>query len=348
MGGLLILISMAAATVSFISLIRPLPGLWLPTRKRAAIAWVASFVLLFIGAALSPNPKPEKLAPPTEVASEVTGVVANREEDTDAMNIGNNEQETACIPRELSAAATELVQLYDQLHTFKDDTAFLDRGFSQAGPYYAWMETVKAHQDANPGWVLFDELGFAGNEVLMLGMDYTYEDPGASALSAIEFFETKIQAGLALTRCVEPRTAVQDIARTSAEARRAYVNPLARPTAGADDIDERVLNPCIAAGIARNPELDGVTPWEIRNIYPEIYDPLVVQLRAQAAPILVEFGDDARARNILLDRFRDDCIRGAHGETEPVDWSEAKVRELLSIPQEEATQLPGASPASAP
>ena len=32
------------------------------TRKRAAIAWVASFVLLFIGAALSPNPKPEELA----------------------------------------------------------------------------------------------------------------------------------------------------------------------------------------------------------------------------------------------------------------------------------------------
>ena len=62
MGGLLILISMAAGTVAFISLIRPLPRFWLPTRKRAAIAWVASFVLLFIGAALSPNPKPEELA----------------------------------------------------------------------------------------------------------------------------------------------------------------------------------------------------------------------------------------------------------------------------------------------
>ena len=66
--GLLILISVITGTASFIALIRPLPGLWLPTRKRAAIAWVASFVLLFIGAALSPNPKPEELAPPTEVA----------------------------------------------------------------------------------------------------------------------------------------------------------------------------------------------------------------------------------------------------------------------------------------
>ncbi len=341
MGGLLILISMVTGTVAFLSLIRPRPRFWLPTRNRAAVVWVASFVLFAVGGSLLPVPTPEtqpeesalRGVTDTEVASEATGIVADREEDPDAMNIGNNEQETPCIPRKLSEASMELVRLYDQLHTFKDDTAFLDRGFSQAGPYYAWMEAVKAHQDANPGWVLFDELGFAANEVLMLGMDYTYEDPGASALSAIEFFETKIQAGLALTRCVEPRTAVQDIASTSAEARRAYVNPLARPPAAADDIDERVLNPCIAAGIARNPELDGVTPWEIRNIYPETYDPLVVQLRAQAAPILVEFGDDARARNILLDRFRDDCIRGAHGETEPVDWSEAKVRELLSIPQ---------------
>ena len=147
----------------------------------------------------------------------------------------------------------------------------------------------------------------------MLGINYMDEDPDASDLSAIEFFETKIQAGLALTRCAEPGTAVQDIARTSAEARRAYVPSTARPPAGADDIDERVLNPCIAAGIARNPELAGVTPWEVRNIYPETYDPLAAQMRANMVPVLAEFGDDARARNILLDRFRDDCIRGARG-----------------------------------
>ena len=61
MGGLLILISMVTGTVSFISLIRPLPGLWLPTRKRATVVWVASFVLLFIGAAPPPNPAPEEL-----------------------------------------------------------------------------------------------------------------------------------------------------------------------------------------------------------------------------------------------------------------------------------------------
>ena len=252
--------------------------------------------------------------------------------------VSTSPTDTPCTPTELSPAAVELVRLYEELHTFKDDIEFLDMGFSRTGPYYAWMEEVEAHQDANPGGVMFGELGFTANEVLMLGINYMDEDPDASDLSAIEFFETKIQAGLALTRCEEPGTAVQDIARTTDEVRRAYVDPLARPPAGADDIDERIINPCIAAGIARNPELTGVTPWEIRSIYPETYDPLVAQMRANAAPMLAEFGDNAGARNILLDRFRDDCIRGARGETEIVDWSEAEVRELLSLPQEEATQ----------
>ena len=281
-------------------------------------------------------PAPENETAPFSAASptQQRAVVGD---ETPSERPATSPTDTPCTPTELSPAAVELVRLYEELHTFKDDIKFLDMGFSRAGPYNAWMEAVEAHQDANPGWVLFDELGFAANEVLMLGMNYMDEDPDASDLSAIEFFETRIQAGLALTRCEGPGTAVQDIARTSAEVRRAYVNPLARSPAGADDIDERVLNPCIAAGIARNPELDGVTPWEIRNIYPEIYDPLVAQVRAQATPILAEFGDDARARNILLDRFRDDCIRGARGETEIMGWSEDEVRELLSLSQEEAT-----------
>ena len=244
--------------------------------------------------------------------------------------------DTPCTPTNLSPAAVELVRLYEELHTFKDDIEFLDMGFSRTGPYYAWMEAVEAHQDANPGWVLFDELGFAANEVLMLGINYMNEDPDASDLSAIEFFETKIQAGLALTRCEEPGTAVQDIARTTAEVRRAYVNPSARPPAGADDIDERIINPCLAEMAAQN-DLGDIEPWKLRNLYPERFDPLVAQMRAAAELALAEYGHDARARNILFDRFRDDCIRGARGETEIVDWSEDEVRELLSLSQEEPT-----------
>ena len=302
-------------------------------RRRHRAALTIGLLILIAFLALREDSQESSQPAPVPVQTQVTAPEAPTD-----VPVSTSPTDTPCTPTELSPAAVELVSLYEELHTFKDDIEFLDMGFSRVGPYYAWMEAVEAHQDANPGWVLLDELGFAANEVLMLGINYMDEDPDASDLSAIEFFETKIQAGLALTRCAEPGTEVQDIARTTDEVRRAYVDPLARPPAGADDIDERIINPCIAAGIARNSELDGVTPWEIRSIYPETYDPLVAQMRANVAPMLAEFGDDAGARNILLDRFRDDCIRGARGETEIVDWSEAEVRELLSLSQQEATQ----------
>ena len=49
-------------------------------------------------------------------------------------------------------------------------------GFSQAGPYYAWMQAVERHEDENPGFELVNELGFLPGEVLMLGMSYLGED----------------------------------------------------------------------------------------------------------------------------------------------------------------------------
>ena len=342
MGTVVLTASVAVLVWAVAGLIRPT---WacLPSRAASVGVWVLSVVLFIIGGALMPDSTPEQTEQSAAVGSQSvpppTPAVTLNGDATASERPATSPTDTPCTPTELSSAAVELVRLYEELHTFKDDIEFLDMGFSRAGPYYAWMEAVEAHQDANPGWVLFDELGFAANEVLMLGMNYIYEDPGASALSAIEFFETKIQAGLALTRCAEPRTAVQDIARTSAEARRAYVPSVDRPPAGADDIDERVINPCIAAGAAQN-DLGDIDPWTLRNVYPEKFDPVEAQMRALADGVLAlvetelpEFG--ARARNIILDRLRDDCIRGARGE-ETLDWSEAEVRELLSISQEEA------------
>ena len=204
-------------------------------RRRHRAALTIGLLILIAFLVLREDSQESSQPAPGSVQTQVTAPEAPTD-----VPVSTSPIDTPCTPTELSPAAVELVRLYEELHTFKDDIEFLDMGFSRTGPYYAWMEAVKAHQDANPGWVLFDELGFAANEVLMLGINYMDEDPDVSALSAIEFFETKIQAGLALTRCAEPVTAVQDIARTSAEARRAYVDPLARPPAGADDIDERV------------------------------------------------------------------------------------------------------------
>ena len=170
----------------------------------------------------------------------------------------------------------------------------------------------------------------------MLGMNYLGEDYSESALAYLENTEGRFQAGLAAARCTEPGS-VQETIQASLEARRGYVQPQARPPAGTDDFDERVINPCLAAMIASKPELDGFTPWEVRNVFPAIFDPIVTQARDLAAPVLAEFGDTPRARSILLDWARDNCIRGGRGE-EPLSMSEAEVRELLSISQEPATQ----------
>ena len=212
MGGLLILISMVAGTVAFISLIRPLPRFWLPTRKRAALVWIASFVLFATGGSLLPVPTPgtqseelvqREVTTNVEVASEATGVVP-------------------CIPRNLSEEAIELVRLYDQLHAFKDDPEFIRLGFGQGGPYSAWLQAIQRYRDTNSGFEIVDELGFLPGELMMLGMNYIGEDPSESDLSTIEFFEGKIQAGLAFTRCDEIDPNWRGTIQASLKARQAY------------------------------------------------------------------------------------------------------------------------------
>ena len=101
---------------------------------------------------------------------------------------------TPCIPTELSPAAVELVRLYEELHTFKDDPEFLFFGFTR-GPYSAWMQAIETQRDTNPGVELLDEVGFLPGELMMLGMNYMDEDFSDSELAAIEHVEGKIQAG---------------------------------------------------------------------------------------------------------------------------------------------------------
>ena len=130
--------------------------------------------------------------------------------------------ETPCIPTELSPAALELVRLYEELHTFKDDPEFLRVGFVLGGPYSAWMQAIERHQDTNPGFEMLDELGFLPNEIMMLGMSYMDEDFSESDLAAIEYFERKIQAGLASARCNELGSEWQETVQVASEARRSF------------------------------------------------------------------------------------------------------------------------------
>ena len=128
--------------------------------------------------------------------------------------------ETPCIPTELSPAAGELVRLYEDLHTFKDDPEFLFFGFTR-GPYSAWMQAIETQRDTNPGVELLDEVGFLPGELMMLGMNYMDEDFSDSELAAIEHVEGKIQAGLAAARCTELGS-VQETIQTASEARQRY------------------------------------------------------------------------------------------------------------------------------
>ena len=137
-------------------------------------------------------------------------------------NIGNNIQQRPCIPIELSPTAVELVRLYDQLHAFKDDPEFIRLGFGQGGPYSAWLQKIQRYRDTNSGFEIVDELGFLTGELMMLGMNYIGEDPSESDLSAIEFFERKIQAGLASARCDEIDPNWRGTIQASLKARQSY------------------------------------------------------------------------------------------------------------------------------
>ena len=251
---LLVFLSLGVFLWAVVGLIRP-ESARLPNRVSLVGVWILSVVLLGIGGALMPDDEiPSVASTPTDgqEAVMITGSATAAAE-----RPATSPTETPCIPTELSPAAVELVRLYEELHTFKDDIGFLDMGFGY-GPASAWMQAVERHEDENPGFELFNELWFLPGEVLMLAMAYVDEDFSESELAYLENTEGKFQAGLAAARCTELGS-VQETIQAASEARRAYVPPTARPSAGADEFDERVVNPCIAAMIARNPELDGFT-----------------------------------------------------------------------------------------
>ena len=58
MAAILVFIAFSAMIVSIVALVRPLPKLWLPTRKRAGYVCGLSFVLMVAAGAFLPEPPP--------------------------------------------------------------------------------------------------------------------------------------------------------------------------------------------------------------------------------------------------------------------------------------------------
>lgn len=127
----------------------------------------------------------------------------------DAMSIGFNPVPRTCTPTELSTLALETVKLYEELHSFKDANAFATFGFSQNGPYYAWLEAVQHAADNEGGMEVLTQLGFPPAELINLGLSHmrlaTSEGRNMPANESDRRFvhdsERKVQAGIALAEC---------------------------------------------------------------------------------------------------------------------------------------------------
>ena len=165
MGGLLILISVVTGTVAFISLIRPLPRFWLPTRKRAALVWIVSFVLLFIGAALISNPAPEELENLKAQAQERLIAEINNtqgaEREAKLKQLILLTPDTKEFPQEISQIllAREAARKAEEQQQAEADN-FLSNGVGKEVPFELWVSGIFRAPDTLDGtdgkyWVAY-------------------------------------------------------------------------------------------------------------------------------------------------------------------------------------------------
>ena len=122
---------------------------------------------------------------------------------TEFLTIGATPVEKECVPRELSAHSKEIVQLYEELQSFKDTSDFAFYGFAPGGSYGPWLEAARRLHADSSGLKSLDELGFLAGDVMMLGSDYRSARGGAPSRYA-EDMERTIRAGLARATCDSP------------------------------------------------------------------------------------------------------------------------------------------------
>ena len=136
-------------------------------------------------------------------AAKATFVASN------AMSIGSNVQARSCVPRQLSAAATQFVRLHKELHAFKNNPQFALVGFAQGFPYSDWLERAESlGASLQPVQLAFmEETGFFMGDLWELGWVYmtTADDDVISQEDSdyITGMERIIRTGIAIAKCGE-------------------------------------------------------------------------------------------------------------------------------------------------
>ena len=119
---------------------------------RASVGvWVLSVVLLIIGGALMPDSTPEQTEQDDVTAPAVSGEIVH--------------------PDEFSAHTKQLLALYKELHSFKDDPTFHEVGFGTCCRFHDWQTRVEALRSKAELETLAD-VGVLPGDLLMLGMEY--------------------------------------------------------------------------------------------------------------------------------------------------------------------------------
>ena len=104
MADLLVSISVVTGTLSFVALFRPFPKLWMPTRKRALVVWLASVILLVIAA-----PEPETSEPADIPETNEEPASARYSEIVPVVYMGAGNECAVRLDGELEGAITTIV-----------------------------------------------------------------------------------------------------------------------------------------------------------------------------------------------------------------------------------------------
>ena len=167
---------------------------------------------------------------------------------------------------------------------------------------------------------MLDELGFLPNEVLNLGMNYVSEEFSESDLAAIEYFEGKIQAGLAAARCTGLGS-VQETIQAALEARRSYV---------AEDKEAQIL-----ARELGQPVVDALARREARveewARAAEAFDAHIA-----AFQIAKEYADQLSVENFVVGEARGQLLRLERA----IDGGEAEAQAILTLFETQPEGLP--------